>query len=77
MNVQQNIDRVKELEEKVKAHCMCANFQDTGSYYLVYYPPGMCLDGAQAAYSCGKAIALERLLDVLERHWKRSGINGE
>lgn len=75
MSVQANIQAVEEALAKVENHCMCASFEDRGGVYRVLYPAGMILDGVQAEYAhCGKAIALERMLSAMERHWKESGI---
>jgi len=71
MSVQQNIEAAESALAAVKSHVMCALFEDLGGCYRVLYPCGFRLDGAQAVYAqCGKTVALERLLDAMERHWK-------
>lgn len=56
MGVLENAEKVAELLLKVQQHCM--------------YAPGFQLDGVQAVYAqCGKAVALERMLNAMERHW--------
>jgi len=75
MTIQANIDAVNEKLTQVKDHCMCAAFEDNGHQYRVIYPTGMILDGVQATYlHCGKGVALDRILNAMERHWKESGV---
>jgi len=70
MGVRENAEKVAELLLKVQQHCMCACFEDLGGAYRVLYAPGFQLDGVQAVYAqCGKAVALERMLNAMERHW--------
>lgn len=72
-NISDNKSAVDEKMKLVKAHCMCAKFEDDGRYFRVIYPPGdFATHGAQANYGDGKAIALDRLLAVMERHWIQS-----
>lgn len=75
MNVRENIQAFEAKMSEVKAHCMCASFEDRGGQYRIIYPAGMVLEGVQATYAkCGKAVALDRMLNAMERHWKASGI---
>lgn len=75
MGVRENISIVEDALESVKGHCMCAKFEDNGAQFRVIYPAGMILDGVQATYqNCGKKVALDRMLNAMERHWKESGI---
>jgi hypothetical protein len=75
MTIQENIEAVSQAMEAVKNHCMCAKFSDDGAQYRIIYPAGMILDGVQATYAiCGKRVALERIAEAIERHWKQSGI---
>ncbi len=77
MSIQQNIKDLAAKLAEVKSHCMCVSVTDNGSAFLILYPPGMIIDGARATYKeCGKIVALDRLLVVMERHWKQSGIHG-
>lgn len=74
-SIQERISAVLDAIEVVKSHCMCASFEDIGGAFRVIYPYGMFPHGAQANYSGpGKLVALNRLLDVMERHWKENGI---
>jgi hypothetical protein len=73
-NVQENLANVNEALQEVRVHCMCAHFEEDPTHYRVLYPAGMCLDGAQISKGMGKAKALSLLLNVMERHWKQSGI---
>jgi hypothetical protein len=72
MNVSQYLAAIEDAKARVQAHPMCARFHDDGERFVVYYPPGMIIDGARASYAAGKLIALERLLVVMERHWAES-----
>lgn len=73
MNVQKNVQAVKDKLIEVQSHCMCARFEDLGGCYRVLYPCGFQLDGVQAIYAqCGKLVALDRILNAMERHWKQS-----
>lgn len=75
--IKQNKAALKELLQEVQEHCMCALFEDNGAKFLVTYPPGMILGGVQATHAgCGKIVALERMLNAMERHWIDSGIHG-
>lgn len=75
MLIQERIDAINDLLVELQAHPMCARFSDDGARYLVIYPEGMYPDGAQASQGMGKALALTRLLAVMERHWKENGIS--
>lgn len=63
---------VMDLIESVKDHCMCARFEDDGTTYRVIYPEGYFPEGVQCSQGMGKAVALEKMLEVMERHWKES-----
>lgn len=74
-NPQINAALVKDRLSDIRAHCMCARFEDDGAHFICYYPPGFALDGARAAYvGASKAIAAQRLLDVMERHWQEAAL---
>lgn len=76
MDVADNIATLAQKLVEVEAHPMCASFSDAGGYYTVMYPCGMWPDGARASQGSGKALALTRLLAVMERHWQENGIHG-
>lgn len=70
VSVQKYTADVAEVMAAVKQHCMCATFEDLGGAYRVLYPCGFRLDGVQATYQMvGKKVALERMLNAMERHW--------
>lgn len=74
-NPHQNKAAVTAKLQEVKAHPMCLSFEDTGSSYRVIYPSGdeFWVDGLHATYlKLGKLAALERLLEVMEKHWLES-----
>lgn len=71
MNPRENAAAVQESLRAVQQHCMCARFEDIGGAFQVLYPEGFRLDGVRATYAnCGKKVALDRMLNVMERHWK-------
>jgi hypothetical protein len=73
MSIRENIEAVAEAEEAVKAHCMCRAFHMDDYHYRVLYPAGFALDGVQCCYlHVGKAVALQRLLESMERCWLES-----
>ena len=61
-----------EAKTLVREHCMCAKFEDIGTHFRVVYPDGYYPNGAQAHKGSGQLVALNRLLEVMERHWKES-----
>lgn len=70
--IQSRVATVRERLAAVKAHCMCLRFEETRTHYRVIYPEGYFPQGVQVSKGLGKRIALERLLLVIERHWKES-----
>ena len=74
-NIKEIMAEITDAMIKVKAHPMCAKFVIEGGYYIVYYPPGMHPNGARVSKAMGSARALQRLLEVMERHWYENGIN--
>ena len=75
-NVQENVAMVEEAMQNVLNHCMCAKFEDIGSHYRVIYPEGNYPDGVQCSKGMGKRAALQKLAEVMERHWHSNGIHG-
>lgn len=72
--IAERAEAVNALRHTVKEHCMCTKFEDDGARFRVIYPCGMFPDGVQASYGGGKAVALSRMLDAMERHWKANGV---
>lgn len=73
--ISENNKKVKELKEKVKNHCMCYQFTESKTDFMVYYPNGMVVDGIRIAHSVdGKIKTLEKLLTYMDKHWYESGI---
>lgn len=76
MSIQDNIRKLQEAHEAVRAHCMCARFKDDGAFIVVTYPEGDWPDGVQGVQAgyliTGKTLALTRILDRMERDWKNS-----
>lgn len=70
--VQRNISTIKKLKKEIREHCMCLRFKETPEYYLVIYPDGFYPEGTRVNKEGGKIIALERLLNAMERHWKNN-----
>lgn len=69
---QENIAAVEAAKTQVLEHCMCLRFKETDEYYRVDYPEGSSWIGAvQAHYdTCGKLVALERMLAKMETHYQ-------
>lgn len=74
MSVTENIAKVIKAKEAIMAHCMCARFVEEGRHYAVYYPEGFFPAGVRAHKGMGKAAALGRMLEVMERHYKENSI---
>jgi hypothetical protein len=72
MQIQTRIEKVREGLAAVKAHCMCLRFEETRTHYRAIYPDGYFPNGVQVDKRLGKHVALERMLIVMERHWKES-----
>jgi hypothetical protein len=72
--IQNRIEKVNIAMNAVKEHCMCLKIIDDGKYFIVIYPIGdFETDGCRCDYSYkGKTWALEKLIEVMERHWKNS-----
>lgn len=69
----ENAAAVAQLVAAVKRHPLCLRFSDVSGKYLVIYPAGeFPVDGVQASQGGGKAVALARMLEVMERHWVES-----
>lgn len=66
--------RVDVARQTLLAHPMCACLVETASLVRVLYPDGdFPVDGCQSAIGAGgKSAAMERLLPVMERHWRES-----
>lgn len=74
MSVTENIAKVITARKEVEAHCMCARFVDERQHFAVYYPEGFFPAGVRAHKDMGKAVALRRILAVMERHYKENSI---
>lgn len=70
--VTDSVATVRDLESQVKAHCMCLRYESDATHYRVIYPDGYFPNGVQVSKRLGKAEALRRILDAMERHWKGS-----
>lgn len=70
--IAERVDKIEALKQQVRTHPMCLTFEEDETHYRAIYPAGMCLGGAQAAFRTGKGAALERLLIMMERHWRAS-----
>jgi len=72
--VAENVESVKTIISAIKNHPMCAKFEESDGKFRVIYPCGMFPDGVQASFSIGKRVALERMLNMMERHWLHNTI---
>lgn len=70
--VQENIEDVMIALDNAKSHCMCLKFEETDTHYRVIYPSGYFPEGAQVHKGMGKAKALNKLVEVMERHFKNN-----
>jgi len=71
--IQNRIDKVNTLKKQIKAHHMCAQFEETASYYQVNYPLGFDNPAAlRVEIASNKAKALARLLPLMNKHWNES-----
>lgn len=66
------VSAVNEARAELISHCMVANFDEGTAYLTVIYPPGHYPDGVRVSAKMGKLKALQKLLEVCERHWKDS-----
>ena len=67
--------RVERAIAEIKTHPMCGEFQDLETCFRVIYPAGdFPVGGLQSVVKRGegRAIALEKLLPIMERHWVES-----
>lgn len=78
-SVAANMKLVRDLYDQLKAHPMCRKVKDDGTTIVVTYPAGDWpggLNGIQCVYGIykgqGKAWALQRLIDRMERDWLES-----
>ena len=70
--IQENLAAVESAKEVVCKHPMCLRFIEDRDTYLVLYPEGYQLDGVRASKSIGRAKALAKMHDAMERHWNES-----
>ena len=74
--VQERIETVKALKKQVEEHCMCLNLEETDTHFIIYFPEGFYVGGAQCSKHIGKEKALSKLLKHIEEYWKQSFITG-
>lgn len=77
--IQENIEEVQRAYDEVKAHCMCRAIRDDGCSIVIIYPEGDWPDGKEGIHCTygvyagqGKAWALKKLLEQMEKDWKES-----
>lgn len=71
--IQQNIERVEVLEERIEEHCLCLQFAYLNPGYIVNLPYGYSPQTIHENTStCGKIKALESILRQLETAWVNS-----
>ncbi len=71
--IQERIEKVAAMIQKVKAHHMCLSFEESSEHYLIAYPHGFTYPAAiRVAKDNNKAIALARLLPMMDKHWDES-----
>jgi hypothetical protein len=73
VNPRQNIERVAHLRAQVREHPMCLQLREDTSGATIVFPAGdFPVNGIHAGYRDGKAVALKRALDTMERYWLES-----
>lgn len=72
MSVQENIALITAAKIEINNHCMCGRFTEDSNTYTVLYPTGFFPNGARVSKGMGQAKALQRLLDVMERHYREN-----
>lgn len=72
----ENIKAIEEVKAQVLAHPMCGIFEESDEYYQVYYPEGTSWIGAVRGHhdTCGKLVALDRMLAAMQRHYEEGQI---
>lgn len=70
--IAERTELVRKLKKEIVSHPMAARFSEDRGCYLVFYPEGFFPDGARVSKGMGKAKALARMLEVMERHWKEA-----
>lgn len=75
MTIVDNLAAFNKALADVKAHPMCAKFEDDGCAFIVTYPAGefgVVYGGVRAHHRDSKAKALTNLLSRMERDWLNS-----
>lgn len=70
--VQENIKDLNKSLAEVKNHCMCAKFEEDAAKFRVFYPVGYFPEGVQVSKEMGKIKALNKLVEVMEHHFKNN-----
>ena len=73
-NVIENTAMVEQAMQNILNHCMCLRFEEDATHYRVFYPEDMYPNGVQCSKGMGKRAALQKMLEVMERHWQSNGI---
>lgn len=74
MSIQENMVLVAAAKAEINNHCMCARFTEDSNTYTVLYPAGFFPNGARASKGMGQAKALQRLIEVMERHYVENSL---
>lgn len=72
-NVQQNIKDYETAKAEVLAHCMCFKLIEDTNRFMVWFPLGFAVEGAQMRFSelgVTKTKALQLLIVTMEKYWK-------
>lgn len=67
--IQENISNINDLLNKINHHEMCGLFEETETHYTVHFPAGFYPQAARAEKGKKKSLALQRLLDAMNRVW--------
>ena len=68
--IQDNINKLQDLLNQVKNHCMCLQFEETTEKYMVLLPEGYAVGAVRVDKELGKIKALKIIIEKLEEYWK-------
>lgn len=72
--IKERIEKIKELEQELLSHPMCASYEDQRLYLLVAFPNSVDgQDGVRVHTNRvgGKAAALRELIERCENAWQQ------
>ncbi len=76
MTVQENMQRIKNLESEIESHPCCLAHEQVGGCSTVIFPVGYTwkgVDGVRVSMGC-KRDTLLKVLSILEECWNDNGL---